>query len=76
MRVCAGGLVVLDAHLSGLQAMLRKGELRNRFPLAPAIHVGASTDEIQKKICAERLLGLPLQPSTDEYIPLKALPKG
>jgi len=66
----------IGLRLSGPEAMLRRGEWQNQFLLAPAIHIGGGTDEIQKNICAERVLGLPREPSTDKDTPFKDLPRG
>jgi hypothetical protein len=55
--------------------MLRRGEWQNQFLLAPSIHIGGGTDEIQKNICGERVLGLPREPSTDREVPFDQLPR-
>ena len=65
----------IGLRLSGPEAMLRRGEWQNQFLLAPSIHIGGGTDEIQKNICGERVLGLPREPSSDRDIPFDQLPR-
>ncbi len=43
------------------------------YAQAPPIYGG--TDQIQKNIAAERVLGLPREPRTDRDVPFNALPK-
>ena len=59
----------------GAGALLRPGNWQNQFLYAPAFHIGGGTDEIQKNIAAERVLGLPREPSTDREIPFDELPR-
>ncbi len=65
----------IGLRLSGPEAMLRRGEWQNQFLLAPSIHIGGGTDEIQKNICGERVLGLPREPSSDREVPFDKLPR-
>jgi alkylation response protein AidB-like acyl-CoA dehydrogenase len=59
----------------GAGALLRPGSWQNQFLYAPAFHIGGGTDEIQKNIAAERVLGLPREPSTDREVPFDQLPR-
>ena len=59
----------------GAGALLRPGNWQNQFLYAPAFHIGGGTDEIQKNIAAERVLGLPREPSTDREVPFDELPR-
>jgi alkylation response protein AidB-like acyl-CoA dehydrogenase len=62
-------------RLSGPDALARRGEWQNQFLIAPAFHVAGGTDEIQKNICAERVLGLPAEPRADRDVPFRDLPR-
>jgi len=59
----------------GAGALLRPGSWQNQFLYAPAFHIGGGTDEIQKNIAAERVLGLPREPATDREVPFDELPR-
>ena len=65
----------IGLRLAGPEAMLRRGEWQNQFLVAPCIHIGGGTDEIQKNVCAERVLGLPREPRSDRDIPFDELPR-
>jgi alkylation response protein AidB-like acyl-CoA dehydrogenase len=65
----------LGTRLLGPEAMLRKGEWQGTLLMAPAIHIGGGTDEIQKNVCAERILGLPRESRGDRDTPFEQLPR-
>jgi alkylation response protein AidB-like acyl-CoA dehydrogenase len=63
----------LGLALMGPGALLRRGPWPNRFLGAPAIHIAGGTDEVQKNIAAERVLGLPREPLSDRDVPFDQL---
>ena len=65
----------LAMRAMGAGALLRPGYWQNQFLYAPAIHIGGGTDEIQKNIAAERVLGLPREPQKDRELPFDELPR-
>jgi len=65
----------IGLRLCGPDAMLRSGAWQNQFLTAPTLHIGGGTDEIQKNVCAERVLGLPREPRGDRDIPFDQLPR-
>ncbi|MCG8588901.1 MAG: acyl-CoA dehydrogenase family protein [Proteobacteria bacterium] len=65
----------LGMRLSGPGALLRRGFWQNQFLMAPAYHIAGGSDEIQKNICAERVLGLPSEPRQDRDRPFQDLPQ-
>ena len=66
----------IGLRLCGPEAMLRLGPWQNQFLTAPTLPVAGGTDEIQKNVCAERVLGLPREPRSDRDVPFDQLPKG
>ncbi len=63
----------LGLRLLGPEALLRRGYWQNQFLGAPSLHIAGGTDEIQKNIAAERVLGLPREPRADRGIPFSDL---
>jgi len=61
--------------LSGPETLARNGAWQDQFLIAPSLHIGGGTDEIQKNVCAERVLGLPREQSNDRKIPFDQLPR-
>jgi len=49
----------LGMELLGPEALARRGHWPSQFLGAPALHIAGGTDEIQKNVAAERVLGLP-----------------
>jgi alkylation response protein AidB-like acyl-CoA dehydrogenase len=43
--------------------------VQRAFLGSPAFHIGGGTDEIQKNLIGERVLGLPKDPRSDKELP-------
>lgn len=65
----------LGVKLTGPDAVLRRSFWHNWLLMAPAFHIAGGTDEIQKNVAAERVLGLPSEPRSDRDIPFDELPR-
>jgi acyl-CoA dehydrogenase len=59
----------------GPRALLRRGFWQNEFLFAPAWHIAGGTDQVQKNVCAERVLGLPRDPHDPKDVPFDQLPR-
>jgi alkylation response protein AidB-like acyl-CoA dehydrogenase len=66
----------LGLRLIGPEALARQGPWQNQFLGAPALHIAGGTDEVQKNVAAERVLGLPREPRRDRDVPFEELPRG
>jgi len=53
-----------------------QGEIQQRALSAPGASIAGGTDEIQRGIVGERVLGLPKEPRTDRDIPFRDLTIG
>jgi len=62
----------LALHLLGPHATLT-GDWQAAFLGAPAVHIGGGTDEIQRNIIGEHVLGLPREPALDRGVPFREL---
>jgi alkylation response protein AidB-like acyl-CoA dehydrogenase len=66
----------LGLRLDGPRGALRRGRFQNQFLFAPSLHIAGGTDEIQRNIASERVLGLPRDPGPDRDTPFEQLPRG
>ena len=65
----------LGLEALGPRGLLRPGEWQHRWLMGPAWHIAGGTDEIQKNVAAERVLGLPAEPRADRDTPFEDLPR-
>ncbi len=66
----------LAARLLGADATIDPhGEWQTLFLTAPSISIRGGTDEIQRNIVGERVLGLPEEPRADRTLPFDQLPR-
>ena len=52
------------------------GQIRHRALSSPGASIAGGTDEIQRGIVGERVLGLPKEPRTDRDVPFRDLTIG
>ena len=51
------------------------GEWQTLFLTSPSMSIRGGTDEIQRNIVGERVLGLPGEPRVDRDVPFSSLPR-
>jgi hypothetical protein len=64
--------------LLGASGMAVDGEDRRwmtRFLWGPGHRLGGGTDEVNRNVVAERVLGLPGEPRSDDTVPWREIPK-
>ncbi len=63
-----GPLATLDGD-----ALPARGMWSKRFLHSPSVHIAGGSDEIQRNIVGEQVLGLPQEPSVDRGVPFRDL---
>lgn len=53
-----------------------RGMWSKRFLHSPSVHIAGGSDEIQRNIVGEQVLGLPQEPSVDRDVPFRELVRG
>ncbi|MBV8296979.1 MAG: acyl-CoA dehydrogenase, partial [Acidimicrobiia bacterium] len=61
--------------LGGLVSSAGEDQWLTLFLTAPSISIRGGTDEIQRNILGERVLGLPPEPRPDKGVPFKEVPR-
>jgi len=74
VRIASKG-TELGVRLLGPEGLIRPGTWQHQWLFAPAWHIAGGTDEVQKNVAAERVLGLPADAKTDREIPFEDLPR-
>jgi alkylation response protein AidB-like acyl-CoA dehydrogenase len=65
----------LALDLLGPEGVVQDGEWQTLFLTSPSISIRGGTDEIQRNIVGERVLGLPPEPRADVEVPFSELPR-
>jgi alkylation response protein AidB-like acyl-CoA dehydrogenase len=65
----------LALRLQGEDGVRGRDPWQHHFLFAPSMHIGGGTDEIQKNVAAERVLGLPREPDPLRDLPFDELPR-
>jgi alkylation response protein AidB-like acyl-CoA dehydrogenase len=77
MKLALGRILTAGADLglriAGAEALRRHGTWQHQFLTAPSLHIAGGTDEIQKNLVAERVLGLPREGRGDRDVPFERL---
>ena len=68
-------LADLAVDVEGLGGLVGEDEWLTLFLTAPSISIRGGTDEIQRNIVGERVLGLPPEPRVDKGVPFKEVPR-
>jgi alkylation response protein AidB-like acyl-CoA dehydrogenase len=68
-------LADLAVDVEGLAGLVGEDEWLTLFLTAPSISIRGGTDEIQRNILGERVLGLPAEPRVDKGVPFKEVPR-
>jgi alkylation response protein AidB-like acyl-CoA dehydrogenase len=64
----------LALELIGPEAMTEDGQWTTGFLTAPAVRIAGGSDEVQRNIIGERVLGLPKEPGPPRDTPFRDLP--
>jgi acyl-CoA dehydrogenase len=75
MAAVLKGTSGLALDLLGPHGMLDDGDWTTMFLTAPSLSIRGGTDEIQRSQIAERVLGLPREPSVDRDVAFEQLPR-
>jgi len=79
MKLALGRILTLGAELglrlAGPDVLQRVGPWQHQFLIAPSLHIAGGTDEIQKNVVAERVLGLPRESRVDRDVPFDKIPR-
>jgi alkylation response protein AidB-like acyl-CoA dehydrogenase len=65
----------LALRAMGPAGLARAGKWQGQFLSAPSYHIAGGTDEVQKNVAAERVLGLPREARIDRDLPFEKLPR-
>jgi alkylation response protein AidB-like acyl-CoA dehydrogenase len=68
-------LADLAIDLQGLGGLVGEDDWLTLFLTAPSISIRGGTDEIQRNILGERVLGLPPEPRLDKAVPFSEVPR-
>jgi alkylation response protein AidB-like acyl-CoA dehydrogenase len=75
MKLVLANLVSDSAELGeallGADGLLAGDVIQQAFLGSRAFHIGGGTDEVQKNVIAERVLGLPREPQPDQELPFR-----